>query len=93
MPLFSSHLMQDSLAGSFRPSVAGLISTDDTWAEGFYDSTIHVFFRKKLDLEEQAIRTVQSFLWERGIDRSKAHIRSVLNSEWVRVLSGCCAVM
>jgi hypothetical protein len=33
MPLFSSHLMQDSLAGSFRPSVAGLISTDDIcWA-------------------------------------------------------------
>jgi len=30
MPLFSSHLMQDSLAGSFRPSVAGLISTDDS---------------------------------------------------------------
>src|SRR5260370_25524677 len=27
MPLFSSHLMQDSLAGLFRPLVAGLIST------------------------------------------------------------------
>jgi hypothetical protein len=28
------------------------------WAEGFYDPTIHTFFRKKLDLEEQAVRAV-----------------------------------
>src|ERR1700751_1553519 len=29
MPLCSKHLTQDRLAGSFRPFVAGLISTDD----------------------------------------------------------------
>jgi hypothetical protein len=30
MPLFSKCLTQNALAGSFRPFVAGLISTDDT---------------------------------------------------------------
>jgi hypothetical protein len=45
------------------------------WAEGFYDPSIDIFFRKKLGLEEQAVRALQSFFWERGIDRSKAWIR------------------
>ena len=49
------------------------------WAEGFYDLIIHIFFRKKLDLEEQAVRAIQSFLWESGIDRSKARIREALS--------------
>jgi hypothetical protein len=48
------------------------------WAERFYDPTIHIFFRRKLDLEEHAIQAVQSLLWERGIERSKAHIRHAL---------------
>jgi hypothetical protein len=49
------------------------------WAEGFYDPTIRIFFRKKLDLEEQAIRRVQSFFLERGTDRIKARIREALS--------------
>jgi len=49
------------------------------WAERFYDPTIHIFFRKKLGLEEEALRAVQSFLWERGIERKKDRIRDVLS--------------
>jgi hypothetical protein len=49
------------------------------WAEGFYDPTIHIFFRKKLDLEEQTIQAVQSLLWARGIERGKDRIRSALD--------------
>jgi hypothetical protein len=44
------------------------------WAEGFYDPTIRIFFRKKFDLEEPAVRAVQAFLFERGIERSKDRI-------------------
>jgi hypothetical protein len=47
------------------------------WAEGFYDPTIHIFFRKKLDPEEEALRAVQSFLGERGIERKTDCIRHV----------------
>jgi hypothetical protein len=50
------------------------------WAEGFYDPTIHIFFRKKLNFEERAIRAVRSLLWARGIDRNTDHIRTALNS-------------
>jgi hypothetical protein len=49
------------------------------WADGFYDPTIHIFFRKKLALEECAIRAVQSFLWERGIERNKDRIRDAID--------------
>jgi hypothetical protein len=49
------------------------------WAEGFYDPTIHIFFRKKLDLEEQAIRAVQALLWERRVGTSRDRIRDTLN--------------
>jgi hypothetical protein len=47
--------------------------------EGFYDPTIHIFFRKKLDLEKQAVQATQSSLSERGIDRCKDQIREALN--------------
>jgi len=49
------------------------------WAEGFYDPTIHIFFCKKLELEQEALQAVQSFLWERGIERKKDRIRDVLS--------------
>ena len=38
MPLSSKHLPHDRLAGSFRPFVAGLISTDDKMAAAFRNS-------------------------------------------------------
>jgi hypothetical protein len=31
------------------------------WAQGFYDPTIHIFFRKKLDLEERAVRGFERY--------------------------------
>ena len=49
------------------------------WADESYDSTIHVFFREKLNLEERAIRAVQATLWNRCIERDKDPIRDALN--------------
>lgn len=50
------------------------------WAEGYYEPTLRLFFRKKIDLQETAIRSIRCWLSAHGAIRDEAEIAELLSS-------------
>ncbi len=48
------------------------------WAEEYHDPTMHLFFREKPNIEEQALDGVQRLLRARGVERSRKDILTAL---------------